>query len=45
MNALLDYWPLLFLLLCFGMHLFGHGHRHGRRTPEEAGEETRRDSV
>jgi hypothetical protein len=31
MNALLDYWPLLFLLLCFGMHLFGHGHRYGRR--------------
>ena len=30
MNALLDYWPLLFLLLCLGMHLFGHGHRHQR---------------
>lgn len=31
MNALLDYLPLLFLLLCLGMHLFGHGHQHGRR--------------
>ena len=31
MNAFLDYWPFLLLLLCFGMHLFGHGHRHGRR--------------
>lgn len=31
MNALLDYWPLLLVLLCVGMHLFGHGHHRGPR--------------
>ena len=37
MNVLLDYWPLLFLLLCLGMHLLGH--RHGPR--EDGGQEHR----
>ena len=37
MNALLDYWPFLILLLCAGMHLFGHGHRHGHQGENRQG--------
>lgn len=35
MDALLDNWPLLLaLLLCLGMHFFGH--HHGRDREEES---------
>ena len=30
MDVLLDYWPLLLLLACVGMHFLGHGHHRAR---------------
>lgn len=42
MNALLDYWPFLILLLCAGMHFFGHGHHRGYQ--DEARREPRHPS-